>query len=37
MDQGLIVCPREESADDVCIDDIREGVTILGKPTDVIP
>ena len=37
VDQGLAVCPREESADDVCVDDIREGVTTLGKPVDVIP
>ena len=37
MDQGLRVCPREECADDVCIDDIREGVASLGEPMDVIP
>ena len=37
MDQGLTVCLREECADDVCIDDIREGVALLRKPTDVIP
>ena len=37
MDQGLAVCPREESADEFYVDDIREGVTMLGKPTDVIP
>ena len=37
MDQGLAVCPREESADDVCVNNIREGVTSLGKPVDVIP
>ena len=36
MDQGLAVCPREESNDDVYVDDIREGVTTLGKPMDVI-
>ena len=36
MDQGLVVCPGEESTDDVCVDDIKEGVTTLGKPTDVI-
>ena len=37
MDQGLRVCPREECADDVCIDDIREGVASLGEAADVIP
>ena len=37
MDQGLAVCPREEGADDIYVDDIREGVTTLGKPVDVIP
>ena len=37
MDQGLVVCPREECADDVCVDDIREGVSSLRKPVDVIP
>ena len=36
VDQGLAVCPREEGADDVCVDDIREGVASLGKPVDVI-
>ena len=37
VDKGLIVCPREERADDVCVDDVREGVASLGEPTDVIP
>ena len=37
MDQGLVVRPREERADDVCVDDVREGVTALGEPMDVIP
>ena len=36
-DQGLIGCPEEECADDVRVDDIREGVASLGEPTDVIP
>ena len=36
MDQGLAVCPRKECADDVCVDDIREGVASLREPTDVI-
>ena len=29
VDQRLIGCPREERADDVCVDDIREGVALL--------
>ena len=37
MDQGLAVCPREECADDIRVDDIREGLASLRKPTDVIP
>ena len=37
MDQGLAGRPREECADDVCVDDIREGVASLGEPTNVIP
>ena len=37
VDQGLMGRPREEYADDVCIDDIREGVASLGEPMDVIP
>ena len=37
MDQGLIGRPREECVDDVCVDDIREGVASLGEPADVIP
>ena len=37
VNQGLTGHPREECADDVHIDDIREGVASLGEPTDVIP
>ena len=37
VDQGLIGHPREECADDVHNDDIREGVASLGEPTDVLP
>ena len=37
MDQGLAGRPGEECADDVCVDDIREGVASLGEPMDVIP
>ena len=36
VDQGLVGRPREKCADDVCIDDIREGVASLREPTDVI-
>ena len=36
VDKGLVVRPREECADDVYIDDVREGVASLGEPTDVI-
>ena len=36
MDHGLAVCPGEERADDVCVDNIREGVALLGEPADVI-
>ena len=36
VDQGLVGCPEEECVDDVCIDDIREGVASLGEPADVI-
>ena len=36
VDQGLVGHPGEECADDVHIDDIREGVASLGEPTDVI-
>ena len=37
VDKGLAVCPGEERADDVCVNDIREGVASLRKPVDVIP
>ena len=37
MDQGLAVRPEEECADDVCVDDIREGVASLEEHADVIP
>ena len=29
MDQGLVGCPREERANDVCINDIRKRVVLL--------
>ena len=37
VDQGLAGRPREECANDVRVDDIREGVASLEEPTDVIP
>ena len=37
VDQGLAGRPREEYADDVRVDNIREGVALLGEPADVIP
>ena len=37
VDQGLAVRPGEECADDICVDDIREGVASLGEHADVIP
>ena len=37
VDKGLAVRPGEERADDVCVDNVREGVASLGEPMDVIP
>ena len=37
VDQGLAGRPRKECADNVYVDEIREGVASLGEPTDVIP
>ena len=37
VDQGLTGYSREECANDIHVDDIREGVASLGEPTDVIP
>ena len=37
VDQGLVGRPREECADDVHVDDIREGVASVGESTDVFP
>ena len=37
VDQGLTGCPKEECTDDICVDDIREGVASLGEPADIIP
>ena len=37
VDQGLTGCPGEERADDIHVDDIREGVASFGEPTDVVP
>ena len=36
VDQGLAGHPGEECADDICVDDIRAGVALLGEPMDVI-
>jgi hypothetical protein len=36
VNEGLAGGPRKEHADDVCIDDVREGVALLGEPTDVV-
>ena len=36
VDQGLVGRPEEECADDVHVNDIREGVASLGKPTNVV-
>ena len=37
VDQGLAGHLGEERADDVRVDDIREGVASLGEPMDVVP
>ena len=37
VDQELAGHPREECADDIWVDDIREGVASFGEPTDVVP
>ena len=37
MDQGLEGRPKEGCTDDIHIDDIREGVALLGEPMDVVP
>ena len=37
VDQGLTICPGEECADDVYVDDIMVGVASLGEPADIIP
>ena len=36
VDQGLIGRPREECADDIRVNGIREGVASLGEPMDVV-
>ena len=36
VDQRLVVCPGMECADDICVDDIGEGVASLREPMDVI-
>ena len=37
MDQGLVVSPRKECADDIRINDIREGVASLREIPDEYP
>ena len=37
MDQGFTGGPGEECADDIHVDDIKEGVASLGESADVIP
>jgi hypothetical protein len=36
MNEGLASGPREECADDVCIDDVKEGMALLGEPVKVV-
>jgi hypothetical protein len=34
---GLASCPREERADDVCVDDVREGIALFRELANVVP
>jgi hypothetical protein len=37
VNKGLVGGPREECANDVCVDDVRERIALLGEPADVVP
>jgi hypothetical protein len=37
VNEGLAGGPRKEHADDVCIDNVRERIELLGEPVDVVP
>jgi hypothetical protein len=37
VNEGLAGGPEEECADNVCIDDVREGIALLGEPTNIVP
>jgi hypothetical protein len=36
MNEGLAGGPREERPDDVCVDNVRERIALLGEPADVV-
>jgi hypothetical protein len=37
VNEGLAGGPREEHADDVCVDDVKERIALLGELADVVP
>jgi hypothetical protein len=37
VNKGLAGGPRDEHIDDVCIDDVRERIALLGELADVVP
>jgi hypothetical protein len=37
VNEGLAGGPEEECADNVCIDDVREGIALLGEPMNIVP
>jgi hypothetical protein len=37
VNDGLAGGPKEDCTDDICINDVREGIALLGEPVDVVP
>jgi hypothetical protein len=37
VNEGLAGGPGEERADNVCVDDVREGIALLGEPMNIVP
>jgi hypothetical protein len=36
VNEGLAGGPREERTNNVCVNDVREGIALLGEPADVV-
>jgi hypothetical protein len=37
VNEALASGPIEECADDICVDDVKVGIALLGEPANVVP